>query len=47
MWREWGRWEMHTELWRGTLKERDHLEDIDVDWSVILKEILKKYNKSA
>jgi hypothetical protein len=45
MWREWGKLEISTGLRQETVKERDHLEDIDVDGWVILKEILEKYNK--
>ena len=31
MWREWGRAEAHKEIWWGSLREGDHLEDPDVD----------------
>jgi hypothetical protein len=37
----WGRGEMHTEFWCGRLKERDHLEELEVDGRIILKWILK------
>jgi len=33
---------MHTGLWWGKLKERDHLEELRVDGRVILKWILRK-----
>ena len=33
---------MYTGFWRGNLKERDHLEDLDVDERIILKGIFKK-----
>jgi len=36
-----GREEVHTGFWWGNLKERDHLEDLSVDWSIILKWVLK------
>jgi len=36
-----GRGEVHTGFWRGNLKERDHLEDLSVDWNIILKWVLK------
>ena len=29
-------------FWRGVLRERDHLEDPDIDDSIILKWILKR-----
>jgi len=32
---------MHTWLWFGNLKERYHLEDLDVDGNIILEWILK------
>jgi hypothetical protein len=28
-------------FWRGYRTERVHLEDLDVDWRIILKQILK------
>jgi len=45
LWREWGIFEVHTELRQGNLRERDHLEDTGVDGWVILREILEKYDK--
>jgi hypothetical protein len=38
---------VHTGFWWGDLKERDHLEDIDVDESIILKCIFKKWDGEA
>jgi hypothetical protein len=38
----WGRREIHIEFWLGNLKERDYLDDLEVDGNVILKLILKK-----
>jgi len=32
-----GEREMHAEFWWGNLKERDHLEDLDVGGKIILK----------
>jgi hypothetical protein len=37
-----GRGKVHTEVCSGSLRERDYVEDISVDWRVILKRILKK-----
>ena len=33
---------MHTGLWWGNTRGRDHLEDVDVDVRIILKCIFKK-----
>jgi len=33
---------VHTGFWCGDLKKRDHLEDIEVDGTIILKRIFKK-----
>jgi hypothetical protein len=29
----------------GSIKERDHLENVVVDWTIILKSILKEYDE--
>jgi len=42
MWHVWGR-EMHTGLWWGHLRDRDHLEDVGLDVRIILKWISKQY----
>jgi len=36
---------MHTRIWWGDLRERDHLEDKVIDWRIILKWIFKKWNR--
>jgi hypothetical protein len=36
------RGEAHTGFWWGGLRERDHLEGLDVDERIILKGIFKK-----
>jgi len=28
----WGRGEVHTGVWWGNLKERDHMEDLSINW---------------
>jgi hypothetical protein len=33
---------MHTEFTMGTLKDRDHLEDLGLDGRIILKHVLEK-----
>jgi hypothetical protein len=38
----WGRVQVYTGLWRGNLKERDHLEDQGVDGRIILRWIFRK-----
>jgi len=40
----WGRGEVHTGLWCGNLRERDHSEDLDVDGKVILLWVFKKWD---
>jgi hypothetical protein len=40
----WGTGEVHTECWWGNLRERDHLENLRVDWGIILKLIFKKWD---
>jgi hypothetical protein len=38
---------MHTAVWRGNMKERDHFQEVDIDGEIILKWILKKYDGTA
>jgi seryl-tRNA synthetase len=35
---------VHTGFWWGDLKGRDHLRDLGLDWRIILKCIVKKYD---
>jgi len=35
---------MHTTFWWGDRTERDHLENLGVDWRIILKWIFKKWD---
>jgi len=42
-----GRGEVHTGFWCGGLMERDHLEDLGVGGTKILKWILKKWDCSG
>ena len=42
MWHVWGRGEVHTEFWWGSLREGDHLEDPGVNGRTILKWIFKE-----
>ena len=37
MWHVWGSKNLHIEFRYGNLKERDHLESLERDWSIILK----------
>jgi len=47
MWHVWGTVEMHSGTWWGDLRERNHLEDIDVDGRIILKWIAKEWDADA
>jgi len=40
----WWRGEVHTGIWRGTLRVRDHLEELGVDERIILKWIIRKWD---
>jgi len=42
MWHACGTGEVHTEFWWGELMEGDNLEDLGVDWKIILKWIFEK-----
>jgi hypothetical protein len=35
---------VHTGIWHGNLRERNHLEDLDIGESIIIKWILKKWD---
>ena len=47
MWHEWETGQLHTGLWWGDLRERDHLEDLRVDSGIILKLIFNKRDGQA
>ena len=47
MWHVWEMGEMCAGLWWGDLRERDHLEDLFIDGSIILKCIFKKWDGEA
>jgi len=42
MWHIRERGKVHTGLWWGNLRERDHLEHLDIDGRIILKCIFKR-----
>jgi hypothetical protein len=46
MWHVWGSGEVHTGLWWGNMRERDHLED-GVDGRIILKWIFERLGGAA
>ena len=39
------RGEVHVGFWWGNMKERDHLEDLGIDGTIILKYIFKKWDE--
>jgi hypothetical protein len=47
MWHERGGKEVHTGLWWGNLRERDHLENLVIVGMVILKWIFKKWRECS
>jgi hypothetical protein len=44
MWRVWRREEVCTGFWWGSLRERDHWGDPDVDGKIILRWIFRKWD---
>ena len=38
---------MHTGSWCGNLKDRDHLESLGIDGRIIIKWLLKKWDREA
>ena len=47
MWHVWGTGEVRTGFWWGNLRERDHLEGLDVAGRMILKRIFKQWDGEA
>jgi hypothetical protein len=37
MWHVWGEEEVHTRFWLRDLRERNHLEDLDINGKIKLK----------
>ena len=44
MWHIWGRGEVYTSFWCGSLKERDHLGVPGIDGRIILRWIFRKWD---
>jgi hypothetical protein len=44
MWRVWGRIEVCTGCWWESQRERDHLEEPDIDGKTISRRIFRKWN---
>jgi hypothetical protein len=43
MWHVWARGEAHTGFWCGNLRESDNLENLGLNWRIILKWAFKKW----
>ena len=43
MWHVWRKGELCTRFWWGTVRERDHRGDQDVDGRIILRRIFRKW----
>ena len=43
----WGTREVHTGFLWGNLRERDHLEDPDIDGMILLRLIFKKWDRGV
>jgi hypothetical protein len=44
MWHEWETGKVHTGIWWGDFRIRDHLEDLGIDERIILKWIFTKWD---
>jgi hypothetical protein len=42
-----GRREVHTRVWWGNLRERDHLEGPDIDGRILLRWIFRKWDRGV
>jgi len=47
MWHVWATGEVHARFWWADPREREHLEDLGVDGTTILKFIFKKWDEEA
>ena len=43
----WETGDVHTQLWWGDLRERDHLEDLGIDGRITATWIIKKWDGEA
>jgi len=43
LWHAWARGEAHTGFWWRNLRENDSLEDLGLNWRIILKWTFKKW----
>jgi hypothetical protein len=47
MWHVWNIGETQTGVWWGDLRERGHLEDVALDWRIIIKCTFNKWDGKA
>ena len=47
MWHVWSKGVVCTRFWWGNLRERDHWGDQDVDGRIILRRILRKWERGC
>ena len=47
MWHVWRTGDVYTRFWWGGREGKNHFEDPGVDWRIILKWVVKKWDREA